>query len=87
MRSPGRKLQLHSTRRAETLSRQITQIHRLHLLRQSKRNAEDAGSETPDLFADFNGLPKDAKSTDFYQQDFTTVILENLKTAGVQQVA
>jgi adenine-specific DNA-methyltransferase len=39
------------------------------LLRQSKRNAEDAGSETPDLFADFNGLPKDAKSTDFYQHD------------------
>jgi adenine-specific DNA-methyltransferase len=39
------------------------------LLRQSKKNAVDAGDETPDLFADFNGLPKNAKSTDFYQHD------------------
>jgi len=39
------------------------------LLRRSKQNAEDSGNETPDLFGDFNGLPKDAKSTDFYQHD------------------
>ncbi len=39
------------------------------LLRQSKKNAVAAGDETPDLFADFNGLPKNAKSTDFYQHD------------------
>ena len=38
------------------------------LLRQSKENkAEDDG--TPDLFADFNGLPDDNARTEFYQHD------------------
>src|SRR5438270_13809234 len=27
------------------------------------------GSETPDLFADFNGIPAGADKTDFYQHD------------------
>jgi len=43
------------------------------LLRQSKarakENAVESGEDMPDLFADFNGLPKDAKSTDFYQHE------------------
>ena len=43
------------------------------LLRQSKirktAGAIQSGEDTPDLFADFNGLPKDAKSTDFYRHD------------------
>ena len=39
------------------------------LLRRSQTNAEDAGEETPDLFSDFNGLPDNAKSTDFYQHE------------------
>ncbi|MGD7653135.1 MAG: DNA methyltransferase, partial [Verrucomicrobiales bacterium] len=39
------------------------------LLRQTKENAETAGDETPDLFADFNGLPENAKSADFYQHE------------------
>lgn len=43
------------------------------LLRQSKvrskAEAIDSGQDTPDLFADFNGLPPEAKSTDFYQHD------------------
>ena len=38
------------------------------LLRRSKENeGEDDG--TPDLFADFNGLPDDAARTEFYQHD------------------
>ena len=38
------------------------------LLRRSKENeGEDGG--TPDLFADFNGLPDDAARTEFYQHD------------------
>ena len=38
------------------------------LLRQSKESkGEDDG--TPDLFADFNGLPDDAARTEFYQHD------------------
>ena len=38
------------------------------LLRQSKENdGEDDG--TPDLFADFNGLPDDTARTEFYQHD------------------
>ena len=38
------------------------------LLRQSKENDGDDGG-TPDLFADFNGLPDDAARTEFYQHD------------------
>ena len=29
----------------------------------------EAGQVTPDLFADFNGIPKDADRTEFYQHD------------------
>ena len=36
------------------------------LLRQSKEGKDDG---TPDLFADFNGLPDDAARTEFYQHD------------------
>jgi len=39
------------------------------LLRQSKTAAHEAGNLTPDLFADFNGIPKGADKTEFYQHD------------------
>ena len=39
------------------------------LLRTSEQNAEEAGSTTPDLFADFNGMPKGVDKTEFYQHD------------------
>jgi len=39
------------------------------LLRDSKARAYEAGEVTPDLFADFNGVPKDVDKTDFYQHD------------------
>lgn len=38
------------------------------LLRQSKARASAAESQI-DLFADFNGLPRDARATEFYQHD------------------
>jgi adenine-specific DNA-methyltransferase len=38
------------------------------LLRQSRVRA-DAAAPQIDLFADFNGLPKDARATEFYQHD------------------
>ncbi len=39
------------------------------LLRQTKESQHDAGQLTPDLFADFNGMPKGADRTEFYQHD------------------
>ena len=39
------------------------------LLRTSKVAEHEAGMSTPDLFADFNGIPKDADKTEFYQHD------------------
>lgn len=39
------------------------------LLRESKEREHGAGQTTADLFADFNGIPKDADKTDFYQHD------------------
>ncbi len=39
------------------------------LLRTSKAHAYDEGSLTPDLFADFNGIPKGVDKTEFYQHD------------------
>ena len=39
------------------------------LLRTSKERAHDEGSLTPDLFADFNGIPKGVDKTEFYQHD------------------
>jgi adenine-specific DNA-methyltransferase len=39
------------------------------LLRETKDRAHEAGEVTPDLFADFNGIPKDADKTEFYQHD------------------
>jgi adenine-specific DNA-methyltransferase len=39
------------------------------LLRTSKKDAEESGSITLDLFADFNGMPKDVDRTEFYQHD------------------
>jgi adenine-specific DNA-methyltransferase len=39
------------------------------LLRQTRESRYDAGESTPDLFADFNGLPQGADKTDFYQHD------------------
>ena len=39
------------------------------LLRATKERAHDAGELTPDLFADFNGIPKGADKTEFYQHD------------------
>ena len=39
------------------------------LARESREREHDAGEATPDLFADFNGLPKDADRTAFYQFD------------------
>lgn len=39
------------------------------LLRESKEREHGAGQTTADLFADFNGIPKGADKTDFYQHD------------------
>ena len=39
------------------------------LLRVSKERAHDAGMITPDLFSDFNGIPKGVDKTEFYQHD------------------
>jgi adenine-specific DNA-methyltransferase len=39
------------------------------LLRQTKESQHDAEQITPDLFADFNGIPKGADKTEFYQHD------------------
>jgi adenine-specific DNA-methyltransferase len=39
------------------------------LLRHSKEREHEAGQTTADLFADFNGIPKGADKTEFYQHD------------------
>lgn len=39
------------------------------LLRQTKERAHDEGMATPDLFSDFNGIPKGVDKTEFYQHD------------------
>jgi adenine-specific DNA-methyltransferase len=39
------------------------------LLRGTKELQDKAGQITPDLFADFNGIPQGADRTDFYQHD------------------
>ncbi len=39
------------------------------LLKTSKEADHDAGEITADLFSDFNGIPKDADKTEFYQHD------------------
>ena len=39
------------------------------LLRESKEREHEEGQITADLFADFNGIPKDADKTEFYQHD------------------
>ncbi len=39
------------------------------LLKASKERAHDEGQITPDLFADFNGIPKGVDKTEFYQHD------------------
>ena len=39
------------------------------LLRESKEREHDAGQRTADLFSDFNGIPKGADKTEFYQHD------------------
>jgi adenine-specific DNA-methyltransferase len=39
------------------------------LLRTTKEREHDAGQTTADLFADFNGIPKGADKTEFYQHD------------------
>jgi len=39
------------------------------LLRQTKERQHEDGMLTPDLFADFNGIPKGADKTEFYQHD------------------
>ncbi len=39
------------------------------LLRTTKEREHDAGLLTPDLFADFNGIPKGVDKTEFYQHD------------------
>ncbi len=39
------------------------------LLRQTRESQFDAGQTTADLFADFNGIPKGADKTEFYQHD------------------
>jgi len=40
-----------------------------NLLRDTKEREHDAGNITPDLFSDFNGIPKGADKTEFYQHD------------------
>jgi adenine-specific DNA-methyltransferase len=39
------------------------------LLRQTKESQHESGMLTPDLFADFNGMPKGADKTEFYAHD------------------
>jgi adenine-specific DNA-methyltransferase len=39
------------------------------LLRDTKERAYEDGEATPDLFADFNGIPKDVDKTAFYEHD------------------
>lgn len=39
------------------------------LLRATKVREHDSGEVTPDLFSDFNGIPKDVDKTEFYQHD------------------
>jgi adenine-specific DNA-methyltransferase len=39
------------------------------LLRETSEREHDAGMITPDLFADFNGIPKGVDKTEFYQHD------------------
>jgi adenine-specific DNA-methyltransferase len=39
------------------------------LLRQTRNRRHEAGQETPDLFADFNGIPHGVDKTEFYQHD------------------
>jgi adenine-specific DNA-methyltransferase len=39
------------------------------LLRETREREHREGERTPDLFADFNGIPKDADKTEFYAHD------------------
>lgn len=39
------------------------------LLRETRERQHDAGELMPDLFADFNGIPKGVDKTEFYQHD------------------
>lgn len=39
------------------------------LLKQTRESKHEAGEITPDLFADFNGIPKGVDKTEFYQHD------------------
>ena len=39
------------------------------LLRETREREHEAGLLTPDLFADFNGIPKGVDKTEFYQHD------------------
>ena len=39
------------------------------LLRQTKEGRDEEADDTPDLFADFNGLPDGAATTEFYRHD------------------
>jgi adenine-specific DNA-methyltransferase len=39
------------------------------LLKTSREGEHDQGQTTADLFSDFNGIPKDADKTEFYQHD------------------
>ncbi|MGH7390673.1 MAG: DNA methyltransferase [Candidatus Rokuibacteriota bacterium] len=39
------------------------------LLRQTRERRHEAGEDTPDLFADFNGMPTGVDKTEFYQHD------------------
>ena len=39
------------------------------LLRETRQREHDAGQITPDLFADFNGIPKGVDKTEFYQHE------------------
>jgi len=39
------------------------------LLRETKEREHESGALPPDLFADFNGIPKGADKTEFYQHD------------------
>jgi Domain of unknown function (DUF222) len=39
------------------------------LVRQTRESRNDSGETTPDLFADFNGIPQGVDKTEFYQHD------------------
>jgi len=49
------------------------------LLRQTRERRHEVGEEIPDLFADFNGIPKGVDKTELYQHDQSLAEREGLR--------